>query len=651
MVKKPAAENITDNRIEQAEITVLRFPENVRRRKEMYLIDPNHCIYEIIDNAVDEFNAGYASAMDVRIERVGTSSFERVTIWDNGRGIPTAPSRDPEHVGETQAEVALGNLTAGGKFDAASGYKTVTSGLHGVGASCVNATSQSFEAVIYHEGTRTTLNYEFGILKTKAIHEPISDKYKHGTRISFILDNQLWQGESFALDIIHHRLQQLTFLNPGLKITYTANDKTEELYHPAGLDDYYTALAGTKELLEAKPVRLTRRVDDPEVGAIDLDFVFGYSKAYSTEVYGFVNGVATTGGDHYVGFNNAVKTAVTSFFNDNDKYKKLAKELTTEDTREGLVAIFSVKVMYPKFEGQSKLSIKMPQVRSAVYNVVLEGFKSYLEQYPTFVKALAEKLEKAFKSRQAAKRARDAARGVKNALVDSSLPGKLAACSSKKPEECSLYIVEGDSAAGSAIQGRDSKTQAILPVFGKVLNTEKSRPEEAVNNSKLLDVVKAMRCGIGKDFNLSKLRYHKIIIMADSDVDGYHISCLWITFFYRFMPEIITNGHLYIALSPLYRVTEYVGKKEVNHYFFDDEELAAFKTKNRTHIAYIKGLGELQPKQLWESTMDPEHRRLIRVTVSEAEMASRAIEKCMGSDVDVRRQFILNNADFEKALG
>lgn len=646
---------------EQAEITLLRFPENVRIRKEMYLIDPNHCMYEIIDNAVDEFNSGYAKHIQVTVQQQDKQHFPTITVWDDGRGIPTKLSNDPEHLEETQAEVALGNLTAGGKFGKETGYKTITSGLHGVGASCVNATSSSFRACIYHDGTRTVLQYAKGILIDKTIEEPIKDKKLHGTEICFVLDESLWKGEKFDFDVIKNRLKQLSYLNPGLVLSFKDAQVEETYEHINGLEDYYSHLIQNKTMLaekdskgqvikEIKPIQFLKNVNDPELGNIEINIILGYSEGYASDIYGFVNSVATTGGDHYTGFNTGIARAVTSFLTDDGHYKTLLKHLSNDDCREGIVAIISIKVMYPKFEGQSKGSIKMPQVRSAVNSVMQDEVRLYMEQHPTFVKLLAEKLEKAAKSRIAAQRARDSVRGEKGSL-DSSLPGKLAACSSKKPEECSLYIVEGDSAAGSAIQGRDSRTQAILPVFGKILNTEKSRPDEVVKNSKLLDVVKALKCGIGSEFNIDKIRYHKIVIMADADVDGFHISTLWITFFYRHLPEIVRRGYLYIALSPIYRVTEYIGKnKEVNHYFFDDEEFSKFKTRNKYHVSYIKGLGELQPKQLWESTMNPENRRLIRVTESDAELASQAINMCMGDDVAIRRQFIMDKADFEKVV-
>lgn len=653
-------------------ISTMRFPETVRQRTGMYLNSPNHCIEEIIDNSIDEFTAGFAKRIKVTVEAVEGQLYPTITVLDDGRGIPTQPSRDRDFLGRSQAEQALETLHAGGKFGTASGYKVATSGLNGVGASCVNAVSTSFIATIYHHGTRTVLQYAKGLLQTKSVEEPISDKELQGTEIRFILDETVWPDNQYLLPELRNRLQQLTYLNPGLEITYVTAEGTEVFVHEKGLLDYYRHLTARKAMLadkapqkdakkavgEAKPmepIHVHKVVKNPKPKAdvpdndITVEVIFGYSEEYTNQVLGFVNFIATSGGDHYAGFNRAVGQAIMSFFKESNDYKNLLKDLKNEDCREGIIGIINIKVMAPRFDGQAKQSIMMPEVQSAVYSSVVEEFRNYLELHPDFVALLADKLEVAVRSRIAAKKAREGERKKKK-ILEGGNPGKLAACSSKKPEECSLYLVEGDSAAGSAIQGRDSRTQAILPVFGKILNTEKSREVDVVSNDKLMEVVKALRCGIGADFDITKLRYHKIIIMADADVDGFHISTLWITFFYRHMPELIKQGHLYIALSPIYRVTETVGKQEKNYYFFDDEELANFESKHKTSVSYIKGLGELQPIQLWESTMDPEKRRLIQVTVDDGELAHDAISKCMGDDVAVRKLFIMQEADFEKAV-
>lgn len=638
--------------MEQAQITVLKFPDSVRLRKEMYLINPDHCFYEIIDNSVDEFSAGRCKTIDVEIKK-SNSVFREIIVKDDGGGIPTTLSKDPDHKGFIDAEIALSTLSAGGKFQQTGSYTTNTSGLHGVGASCVNAVSNSFNATIYHDKTVTELNFEKGIIKKRSINKPFSQDI-HGTTISFVLDDTLWKDESYNFETIKKRLLQLSYLNPGLKINYknSFNNSTEEIgyYHEKGLSEYFSDLISNKSMLDTTPITIEKIVNNDQVGDIQISIALGYSTGYSSEIYSFVNNVNTAGGDHVTGFNAGTAKAITAYFASNDKYKSLNKVLTSEDTKEGLVALISVKVMAPKFEGQSKSSIKMPEVRNAVSTVVFEEVKFYLEQHPNFSKLLADKLEKATKARIAAKRAREAIRNAKNTL-ESSLPGKLAACSSKKPEESEIYLVEGDSAAGSAVQARDSKTQAILPVFGKILNTEKSREDEVLNNSKLLDVIKALKCGIGKTFDIDKLRYHKIIIMADADVDGAHITNLWITFFFRFMPQIIEKGYLYIAVSPLYRVTEKINKEEVFSYYYDDQSLSEYEANHSSyHVSYIKGLGELQPIQLWDSTMDPAKRHMIQITSNDAEEAFKMIELCMGSEVAPRKDFILDKIDFAKVV-
>ena len=430
--------------MEQAQITVLKYPDNVRLRKEMYLINPDHCFYEIIDNSVDEFSAGRCKNINITVEDSG-SVFPKITVEDDGGGIPTTLSKDPDHKGEIDAFVAITTLSAGGKFQKEGSYSTNTSGLHGVGASCVNAVSNNFSVTIYHEKTKTELTFCKGISETKSINKPF-DKNIHGTTVSFVLDDELWKDESFNFDIIKRRLKQLSYLNPGLKISYknTIDDQKEEIeyFHEKGLGEYYTDITTTKNMLDSNPIIIEKTINNKEVGDIYINIALGYSSGYSSEIYSFINNVNTSGGDHVTGFNAGIAKAITSYISSNEKYKSLNKILTSEDTREGLIALISVKVISPKFEGQSKASIKMPEVRNAVNSVVYDEVKLYLEQHPSFSKLLADKLEKATKARIAAKRAREAIRNAKSTL-DSSLPGKLSACSSKKPEESEIYLVEG----------------------------------------------------------------------------------------------------------------------------------------------------------------------------------------------------------------
>lgn len=428
----------------QAEITVLKFPYNVRLRKEMYLINPDHCIYEIIDNAVDEFSAGRCESIAVAVKEY-EDQFPIVRITDDGGGIPTTLKPDADGVERSQFEIALGSLSSSGKYGREGGYTTVTSGLHGVGASCVNAVSTFFTATTWHDNLFSQITWEKGLVKEREIDTKVNEE-SHGTSITFQLDKELWKDETFNWDIIKRRLQQLSYLNPGLKITFKkSNELPIEYYHEDGLSEYFTDLTSAKIMLSSDAININKTIEDNELGKVQISSSFGYSNSYSSECYSFVNNVSTQSGDHVTGFNTGISKAVSLYFKDNDKYKNLSKNLTNEDCREGLISIISVKVMNPKFEGQSKASIKMPGIRSIVNDVIAEEFKLYLDQHPTFVKAFADKLEKAIKARVAAKKAREAIRNAKSTL-ESSLPGKLMACSSKRPEECELYIVEGKSA-------------------------------------------------------------------------------------------------------------------------------------------------------------------------------------------------------------
>jgi len=633
-----------------------KFPQSVRGNVGMFLSSPNHCIFEIIDNSVDEFVAGYAKHIHVQVLRDTTNAFPLIRVIDDGRGIPTSLTDDPDFKGQTQAEMALCNLSTGGKFEeSAEGYATVTSGMHGVGASCVNATSNSFEAVIYHGGTKTVLRFAKGLIEKRSIEEPIADQKRQGTEITFALDDTIWEDEADRFDFaeVKKRMWELAYLNSGLELSFEDGPEHERYYEEQGFLALYQDIISSKAMLADKDakgntkelfktVAVDKLVHDLKDGDIEIKAAFSYAERNAeAELHSFVNNVATTGGDHNIGFKEAVTKAIKDFYEAEAKNKRLLKYLPKINCHTGLIALISVKVKKPIFIGQAKTVLKKSTVRKAVRVSVYDALKLYLEQNPVFAEALAKKLLASYIPET-----------PKPTLPGGGNPEKLAACSCKNPEECSLYLVEGDSAAGSAIQGRDSKTQAILPVFGKVLNSEKQQEDKVQSNSKLLEVVKALKCGIGKKFNINNLRYHKIIIMADADTDGAHISTLWITFFYRQLPELVRRGYLYIALSPIYRVMEQVGKKEEARYFFDDDELNAYKAtvKNKYHVSYIKGLGELQPRQLWESTMDPSRRRLIRVTEGDAELASDAIDLCMGDDAKKRWQFIASEADFTKAV-
>ena len=433
----------------QAQITVLRFPDNVRLRKEMYLIDPNHCIYEILDNAVDEYSAGRCNQIEISVlDKNDPLSY--IYIKDNGGGIPTTSCNDPEYKGHSQAYVALGALTTSGKYGSAGkdGYTTITSGLHGVGAACVNAVSKKFLAEIRHNGYYSELNFEKGKCIQEKINYKKDTENKTGTSILFKLDKELWGEESFDLSVIYRRLHQLAFLNPGLTIIYNLGDGTENfesevIHHSEGLKEYFSKISSTKAMIGANDIRITKDITDENVGNIFIDTVFNYNTGYTGEIYGFVNNVSTKSGDHISGFNAGIVKAISHYLNDNkDKYKTLIKSVTNDDFKEGLTSILSVKVMNPKFEGQSKASIKMKEVWNAVNNLVYEDFKLYLEQNPTFTKTLLDKFEKAAKARIAAKRAREAIRNAKNTL-DSSLPGKLSACSNKSPDKSEIFLVEG----------------------------------------------------------------------------------------------------------------------------------------------------------------------------------------------------------------
>ena len=497
---------------EQVKISTLEFPENVRLRKEMYLMNPNHCVEEIIDNSVDEYLAGYCKNITIQCQSDNT-----ISVTDDGRGIPVEPSSDPKFKGQSQLLQAMGSLHSGGKFSVnrADSYKSITGGLNGVGASCVNAVSNYFKAEVFKDGFLYSVVYNRGIIKEDFKKEEIVDtklKNNHGTKITFRLDSEVWKDETIDYDKLQKRVQQIAYLNPTLTLTYIYDNNEPIVYHyPEGLHTYLNSLVSEDKRI-CNNIVLHKKEND-----IEVDLGFTYSQTYQSEYYTFVNNVETSrAGDHLAGFKTGIHKAIIQYYKDN-KLKE-PNGLTQDDCLEGITAIVAVKVKDPKFEGQGKTAIRMPELRSLVSNVTKEVYYEYLSKNPKITKIILEKISQAMNARIAARKARQAVRDQKSIMKSISLPGKLKSCSSKDPEKSEIFLVEGDSAAGSALQARDAATQAILSVFGKVKNVQKDKDDKvALNSIKLLDIIKALGTDVGKNFSLDKLRYHKIIVMADAD--------------------------------------------------------------------------------------------------------------------------------------
>ena len=628
------------------EIQILEGLEAVRKRPGMYIGSTSsrglhHLVYEIVDNAVDEALAGFCDTIHVIINPDNS-----VTVTDNGRGIPVGINHKS---GLPAVEVVFTVLHAGGKFGG-GGYK-VSGGLHGVGASVVNALSVWLEVEICHEGKVYKQRYERGKVVQKLEIIGDCDPDKTGTKVTFLPDGEIFETTVFEYSILQQRFREMAFLTKGLKIVLRDDRPKEPIektfHYEGGIKEFVAYLNRSTTPLYENIIYCEGTVNN-----VVVEVAMQHNDSYNENSYGFVNNITTPeGGTHIVGFRNAL----TKTFNDYARKNKLLKDnepnLSGEDIREGLTAIISVKIEDPQFEGQTKQKLGNSEARGAVDNVVSEQLQIFLEQNPQVAKVIVEKSVMAQRAREAARKARDLTRR-KSALDGMSLPGKLADCSDKNPENCEIYIVEGDSAGGSAKTARDRATQAILPLRGKILNVEKARLDRIYGNAEIKAMITAFGTGIHEDFDISKLRYHKIIIMTDADVDGAHISTLLLTFMYRFMPDLIKEGYVYLAQPPLYKLER---NKKV-WYAYSDEELDNILKEvgrdNSNKIQRYKGLGEMDAEQLWDTTMDPEHRILLRVTMDD-ETASEldlTFTTLMGDKVEPRREFIEENAQYVQNL-
>ncbi|MDY5627471.1 MAG: DNA topoisomerase (ATP-hydrolyzing) subunit B [Clostridia bacterium] len=631
-------EKVTNN-YDENQIQVLEGLEAVRKRPGMYIGSTSsrglhHLVYEIVDNSIDEALAGYCDEILVEINEDNS-----ITVTDNGRGIPTGIH---PKMGIPAVEVVFTVLHAGGKFGG-GGYK-VSGGLHGVGASVVNALSEYLEVEIYNGEHVFYQRYERG--KSTCKLKEIGDTSKTGTKITFKPDYEIFEDLIYDYDILLSRLREQAFLNKGIKIILKdkrGSDRQDVLQYEGGIKSFVEWLNQNKTPIHDEIIYVEAKKEDTEV-----EIAMQYTQSYTENLISFANDIHTTeGGTHETGF----KSALTKVFNDFAKklnfIKDNDKNLSGEDIREGLTCVISVKVLEAQFEGQTKTKLGNSEVRSVVEYAIGEHLSNFLEENPSVTKAILDKALTAARAREAARKAREATR--KSPLGVSTLPGKLTDCIVKDPTKTEIYIVEGDSAGGSAKNGRDSKYQAILPLWGKMLNVEKVRPDKVYGNDKLTPVIQALGTGIADEFNVEKLRYDKIIIMADADVDGAHIQTLLLTFFFRFMKPLIELGHIYLAKPPLYKLIR--GKKEKVAFSDEErdrisEELKDGDANAKVEISRFKGLGEMNPEELWETTMDPKNRILLKVTMDDAEKASQIFSVLMGDEVEPRRQFIEENAQY-----
>ena len=622
---------------DESQIQVLEGLEAVRKRPGMYIGSTSsrglhHLVYEIVDNSIDEALAGFCKNIEVAINEDNS-----ITVVDDGRGMPVGIH---PKMGKATVEVIMTVLHAGGKFGG-GGYK-VSGGLHGVGASVVNALSEYCEVTVTREGFIWQQKYSRGNVLCDLTK--IGESDEHGTKVLFKPDHEIFEDTVFDFEVLASRLRELAFLNKGIAITLTdkreGEERVEKFHYEGGIKEFVSYLNRNKEVLHESPIYV-----EGEKDGIIAEIALQYNDGYNENLYSFANNIDTIeGGTHLAGFKSALTRAINDYAKRFGHIKDNDKNLSGDDAREGLTAVVSVKISEPQFEGQTKTKLGNSEVRGVVDSIVAEGVSIFLEENPAVGKIIIDKALMAARARDAARKARELTR--KSVLERSTLPGKLADCSSKDPMECEIYIVEGDSAGGSAKQGRNRKFQAILPLRGKILNVEKQRLDRILNSDTIRSMITAFGAGIGKDFDEAKLRYNRIIIMTDADVDGAHIRTLLLTFFYRYMRPLIDGGHVYIAQPPLYKVSK--GKRE--EYAYTDEDLDKILEEfggkdNSINIQRYKGLGEMNANQLWDTTMDPEHRILLKATVEDAIAADEIFTILMGDKVEPRREFIQKNAN------
>jgi len=639
------SEVITEtNSYSASNIQVLEGLEAVRKRPSMYIGDTNfrglhHLVYEVLDNSIDEALAGYCNEIFVTIH-----ANNAITVLDNGRGIPT--DMHPTE-GKSALEVVMTVLHAGGKFD--KGTYKISGGLHGVGVSCVNALSTYLRARVYRDGVIKQQEYRCGVPISDVVEIGKTDK--RGTEVYFEPDKTIFTVHEYKYDTLASRIRELAYLNKG--ITIHLKDERENLeetfYSEHGLNEFVKYLDNNREPINPEPIYI-----EGERNGVPVQLSMQYNNSYNENVHSYVNNINThEGGTHITGFRKALTRTLKTYAEKNNLLGKTKIEIVGDDFREGLTAVLSVKVAEPQFEGQTKTKLGNSDVAGVVESIVADKLAEYLEENPKVAKLIVDKVLRAAEAREAARKAREMVQR-KNALTSSGLPGKLADCSSNKSEECELYLVEGDSAGGSAKQGRNRHFQAILPLRGKILNVEKSHPAKIYDSEEVKNIITAIGTGVAtnEDYNYEKLRYHKIIIMTDADIDGSHIRTLILTFFYRYMKDLIEKGHIYIAQPPLYLVK----KGKIEEYCWTEEQRDEIikrlsndgENEKGINIQRYKGLGEMNPEQLWETTMNPEKRSLLQVTIDSAAEADHVFSMLMGDDVAPRREFIEQNAKYAK---